>query len=209
MIDHIYRLGAEVIYEDIHDIHVSGHGYQEELLMMLRATNPKFFIPIHGEYRHLSKHAKLAREAGVKPENTNVIEDGQVIEVDAQSVTLGERLTCRKAPLVDGVYMEGRPAIFKERTNLSRTGIVFTTLLRDAQTLKLLTHPRVSFYGLLFRQGENSEETREDAEYFLEDVYPELARRADIEEKLRIELRRFFKKRVSHKPVVIPLVLDI
>ncbi len=92
MIDHLYRLGAEVTYESIHQIHVSGHGFQDELLMMLHATKPKFFVPIHGEFRHLAKHAKLAQAAGVAPENVRVVEDGQLLEVDKDSLLLGERL---------------------------------------------------------------------------------------------------------------------
>ncbi|NBT58555.1 ribonuclease J, partial [bacterium] len=89
MIDNLYRLGADVLYESVHQIHVSGHGFQEELMMMLRATRPKFFIPIHGEFRHLSKHAKLAIRSGVAETNVVVVENGQSVEIDADEMKLG------------------------------------------------------------------------------------------------------------------------
>ena len=94
MIDQLYRAGAEVLYESIHQIHVSGHGFQEELLLMLKANRPEFFIPVHGEYRHLKKHANLARdEGGVAPENIFVVENGQIIELSEQGLHLGDKLT--------------------------------------------------------------------------------------------------------------------
>lgn len=210
MIDHLYRQGAEVIYESIHQIHVSGHGFQEELLMMLKAARPKFFIPIHGEYRHLAKHAKLARESGVKPENVAVIEDGQVVEIDRDRVALAEKLPLQKGIVVDGGFMQGDETLFTQRNNLSKTGIVFAVLMRDIDRLELVETPRITTYGLLWKKGEDAARSIEEAEDLLEDVYPELARnQAELHESLRLELRRFFRHRVSHKPVVIPLILDI
>jgi ribonuclease J len=209
MIDHLYRLGADVTYEAIHQIHVSGHGFQEELLMMLDAARPRFFVPIHGEYRHMAKHAKLARQAGVEAQNIAIVENGQVLEIDRESIRLGEKLELQKAVIVGGSFMDGTPSTFTQRNNLSKTGIVFTTLLCDARKGKLLARPTVNFHGLLFREEVSPETTKSEAEEFLEDLYPEIARRSDWDEVLKLELRRFFKKRVSHKPVVIPVMLEI
>lgn len=208
MIDHLYRLGAEVIYESIHQIHVSGHGFQEELLMMLGATRPKYFVPIHGEFRHLSKHAKLARESGLPEANIRVIEDGQMIELDSAGIALGEKLEVEKGVVVGGIYMEGGQEIFVQRGNLAKTGIVFAVFLTDRKKHKLLMKPVVSGYGLLFNKGESPDRVLSEARDWMETIYEESYDNAELSELLRLELRRFFKKRVSHKPVAIPLLIE-
>lgn len=209
MIDHLYRQGAEVIYEAIHQVHVSGHGFQDELMLMLRACKPKFFIPIHGEYRHLKKHATLAKQSGVKPENILVIEDGQAIEADASGVKLAERLELKKIAVVEGDLIQTTPEAFAERLVLAKTGIVFTALIRDAKTGKLLVDPQVTMHGMLFREGNDLKHVVEDAQDRLEDVFDESGEREDFNDIVRLEMRRFFKKKATHKPQVISLVLDV
>jgi ribonuclease J len=209
MIDHLYRAGAEVLYESIHQIHVSGHGFQDELMMMMRAVRPKFFVPIHGEYRHLKKHASLALQAGVSPAHINVIEDGQMLEVSPEGVVLGEKLELQKVAIVEGEILDGNPQAFSQRANLAKTGIVFAVILREADSYRLIAEPQVSFHGLLFRQGESPEAAQKEAIQTIEEVHAEFAAKGDLTEHLRLELRRFFKKRVSHKPVVIPMILEI
>jgi ribonuclease J len=210
MIDHLYRAGAEVLYESIHQIHVSGHGFQDELMMMLKACRPKSFVPIHGEYRHLAKHAKLAVQAGVAPENVAVIEDGQVIELDADGkVTRAEKLELQKVAIVENAFMAGDQTIFTQRLNLAKTGIVFAVFLRKSKTHKLAAPPSVSSYGLLLREGEDHDKVLEEAREAMQDVYEGAARKPEIEEILRLEMRRFFRKRASHKPVAVPIILDV
>ena len=111
--------------------------------------------------------------------------------------------------IVSGKFMDGSTGTFTQRINLSKTGIVYTTLLCEKATGKLMVKPTVSFYGMLFRDDINPDFCRDECEEFLEDFFPEIARRADWDEALRVELRRFFKKRCSHKPVVIPVLLEI
>ncbi|NBX68410.1 MAG: ribonuclease J [Proteobacteria bacterium] len=209
MIDQLYRAGAEVLYESIHHVHVSGHGQQEELLMMLKATRPKYFIPIHGAYRHLSKHAGLAKESGVQPENIQVIEDGQIVELSKESLEIGERLELNRGVVVGTSFVEGSPDVFSQRSNLSKTGVVFAVFMRDSKSLKLIAPPSVYPYGLMYFRGENPEHVAQDAEDHLEDIYYDAMHSGELEETLRLEGRRFYKKRASHKPVFIPLVLDV
>jgi ribonuclease J len=209
MIDQLYRAGAEVLYESIHQVHVSGHGQQEELLMMLKATRPKYFVPIHGAYRHLSKHAGLAKEAGVAPENIKVVEDGSLLELSSQGLEVVEKIELNRSVVVGTSFVEGSPDVFTQRNNLAKTGVVFAVFMRDIKTLKLIAPPAVRSYGLMYFQGENPTYVAEDAEDFLEDVYYDSLHSGELEESLRLEGRRFFKKRVSHKPVFIPLVLDV
>lgn len=209
MIDQLYRSGAEVTYEAFHSIHVSGHGFQEELLMMLAACQPEFFIPLHGEYRHLAKHAKLAKQAGVTPENVFVIENGQSIEIDRAGVRLGEKFELEKGVIVDRFSMESSASLFSKRVQLAKTGIVFVSLLKDRKTHELVCRPSVMPYGLMYREGEQEYETIEGAKDAIEDFYEELLEAQDMNEALRIEMRRYFRKRVSHKPVVVPVILDV
>ncbi len=209
LIDQLYRQGAEVVYESHHTIHVSGHAYQDELLMMLNACKPKYFVPLHGEYRHLSKHSKLARQSGVKPENIFIIENGQSIEVGVDGVRLGEKHELEKGVVVDRFSMESSTAQFSKRVQLAKTGLVFASLLRDKRTKDLLCRPSIMPYGLLYREGEEEKETVERAKDWIEDLYEEIIAAQDPLEALRVEVRRFFRKRVSHKPVVMPLILDI
>ncbi len=209
MINQLYRAGAEVIYETIHQIHVSGHGCQDELLMLLNAVRPQSFVPIHGEYRHLANHAKLAEQAGVTKGNILIVENGQQIEVTKTSFELGEKFEFKKGVIVEGQFMQNDPLAFAQRAHLAKTGIVFASLVRDARSHKLLEAPVVTFYGTLFKEGVSTEHIATDAAEMLEDLWPEISRHEDWRDTVKIELRRFFRKRGSYKPVVIPVLQDV
>lgn len=207
MIDSLYRAGADVLYESAHQIHVSGHGFQEELLMMLKATRPKFFVPIHGEYRHLSKHAKLAKSVGIPDQNIAVIEDGQALEVSDASIQLGEKIEITKHPAVETLYVDGSPEALQQKHALAKAGIVFVALFRDKKKKVLLSEPIVSMQGLLLYHGTDAEKTIEDAKKRLKAVYTEYADREDLEDIVKLETRRFFRRHASYKPVVIPMLI--
>ncbi len=209
MIDQLYRQGAEVMYESVHQIHVSGHGFQEELLMMLKAVRPKFFIPIHGEFRHLSKHANLAVSAGVEKQNVIVVEDGQFVEVDANEIRLGEKLVMQKTTVVEMQYVQGTPEVLKERNNLCKTGIVYVTFLCDKHTEKLIGDPVISAYGQMYRSEYTEDVIFPHLKEHLKEVFRTARNQESLHDLIRIETRKFFKRRASHKPVVIPIILDV
>lgn len=209
MIDQLYRSGADVMYESFHKIHVSGHGYQEELLMMINACKPECFIPIHGEYRHMAKHARLAQDAGVKKENVKVIENGQVMELGPDGLEYGPLLELRKGVIVEGDFMAGEAALFSQKQQLARTGIAFVAFTRDHRSHKLLEAPEVKLYGMLFREGVEVEDVLVEASEFLEDIYPDFRDREDWTEIVKVELRRFLRKYVAHKPVVLATMQSV
>lgn len=209
MIDQLYRAGAEVMYEAVHQIHVSGHGFQDELVLMLKAVKPQFFVPIHGEYRHLKKHAMLAKQVGIPAENILVIEDGQSLVADKKQIVLGEKRDLRKTAIIEGDLLQSDSETFSQRAGLAKTGVVFCTLLRDEKSLRLIAHPELSYYGLLFRKGQDPQNVRLGAVDRLEDIYEEHRKSPELIDHLRLELRRYFKKRVSHKPLIIAFVLDV
>lgn len=208
MIDQLYRSGADVLYESIHQIHVSGHGFQDELLMMLKAVKPKFFIPIHGEYRHLAKHAKLARQVGIHANNVYVIENGQTLVIENEKLSLTERLELHKMAIVDNTPLEDNSEAFTKRIAIAKAGVVFVALIRDVQNNKLVVPPIVCAEGLLFRSGHSIETTLEDAKRMLLDLTHRAFHKKDVREFFRLEIRRFFKKRASYKPVVLISIIN-
>lgn len=208
MIDHLYRQGAQVTYESFHQIHVSGHGFQDELLMMIDAVRPEYFIPLHGEYRHLAKHAQLAKRWGLASDKALVVEDGQIIEIDKHGVRLGERIPLLKGVVVGGTFFDSQLETFQQRIKLSRTGVVVVVLVVHKRSWKLARRPKIAAHALLYRHDVNPKKILDAAIDHIEDVYSDILRQKKFEEALTIEIRRFFKKKVSHRPLVIPVVIE-
>lgn len=148
-INRLFERGANVIYESIAPVHVSGHASQEEMKLLIHLVRPKFFIPIHGELRQLKQHALLAKQLGIPEENIAVIENGQVVELTADSMTLGERVP---APMV---FVDGSgvgdvdPDVMREREELSREGIVLVNLSLDPVTKRLRQEPEIMTRGFM------------------------------------------------------------
>jgi len=148
-INRLFERGANVIYESIAPVHVSGHASQEEMKLLIHLVRPKFFIPIHGELRQLKQHALLAKQLGIPEENVAVIENGQVVELTADSMELGERVP---APMV---FVDGSgvgdvdPDVMREREELSREGIVLVNLSLDPVTKRLRQEPEIMTRGFM------------------------------------------------------------
>lgn len=214
MINQLFKQGAEVLYEAIHDIHVSGHATRPELKQMLELVKPRFFVPIHGEYRHLVHHAKLARETGVPLDHIITATNGDVIEVTPQSCKVVEKLEETR------ILIEGREGqdisrlVLKERRQMGEKGLVFSILVRNEQTGKIISGPEIIFKGLA--QGERETQLLADAKALVKKIIiryekglgdrgPEM----DLQETIRIELRRFYLQAIGKKPVVLPIILDL
>jgi ribonuclease J len=151
-INRLFRRGANVIYEPIAPVHVSGHASQEEMKLLLHLVKPKYFIPIHGELRHLHQHAILAQEVGVPVENVAVIENGQVIEFEDGKMSLGERVPGGYV-FVDGSSVgEVGPSVVREREALARDGIVVISLVLDKSTGRLREEPEIITRGFIYKR---------------------------------------------------------
>ena len=150
IINNLYRRGADVIYEKISDIHVSGHAFQEELKLMINLTKPKYFIPIHGEYRHLILHSRLAEQVGISKENILLAENGQIIEFDEWGGRVQDSVTTGRV-LIDGkgIGDVGR-SVLKERRNLSEDGLVVVNMAFDEETGAVLYGPEIASRGFVF-----------------------------------------------------------
>ncbi len=150
-INRLFRRGANVIYEQIAPVHVSGHASQEEMKLLLHLVKPKFFIPIHGELRHLRQHAQMAQELGIPRVNITVVENGQVIEFEDGKMHLGERIPGGYV-FVDGSGVgDVGPSVMREREALARDGIVVISLVMDKVSGRLREEPEIITRGFVYK----------------------------------------------------------
>src|SRR3989344_2437066 len=212
MMNHLYRRGAEVIYEKVSEIHVSGHASQEELKLMLNMVKPRHFIPVHGEYRHLVKHSQLAEKVGVKKENIVLAEDGDVVEVTEGSISVRERVESGKV-FVDGKGVgDVRDMVLKDRKHLSQDGLVIAILALNEKTGEIIYGPDIITRGVVFE--EESAELLENARNIVIGVLDNINVEAktdwlEVKEELRRALRRYFNKTLERRPVILPLIVEI
>jgi ribonuclease J len=212
MMNHLYRRGAEVIYEKVSEIHVSGHASQEELKIMLNMVKPKYFIPIHGEYRHLVKHSQLAEKVGIKKENIILAEDGDVVEITMEGIAVKEKVESGKV-FVDGKGVgDVGDMVLKDRKHLSQDGLVIAILALNEKTGEVIYGPDIITRGLVFEK--ESAELLEGAKNAVLAMLGTINIEAktdwlEVKEEIRKTLRRFFNKALERKPVILPLIVEI
>lgn len=209
VINRLYKLGAEVFYERVQAIHASGHAHREELKIMLATVRPKFFIPIHGEYRHLVKHKRLAVECGVAEERALVIEDGQPVTFLEQGIRLEDAVPADKI-LVDGKGVgDVGQTVLKERQLLAGEGMVIVLLIVDKKTGEIVLGPEIVSKGFVFEQ--QYAHLLEDAKCVVLEVFEDTVPGSlkKLKERTRQSLRRFFRQVLDRDPVVVPLILSI
>jgi ribonuclease J len=155
-INRLFRRGADVIYEAIAPVHVSGHASQEEMKLLLNLVKPEFFVPIHGELRHLKQHAVMAQEVGIPRERIAVIENGQALIFENGEMHLGDRVPGGYV-FVDGAGVgEIGPSVVREREILSRDGFVLVNLTLDRNTCRLVEEPEIITRGFVYaREAED------------------------------------------------------
>jgi ribonuclease J len=212
IINDLFRRGANVIYEKIAKIHVSGHAFQEELKMMLRLTKPKYFIPIHGEYRHLVLHARLAEAQGIKNENILLAQNGQIIEFDADGVNMQDLIPTGRL-MIDGkgIGDVGR-SVLKERRMLSEDGMVVVNMAFDEETGVIIYGPDVVSKGFVFET--ETGHLLLDAQCVIleivEDVPVEIPDRTDIiRSRVQAALRQYFFFTIGRRPLIMPFIVEI
>ena len=214
MINHIARRGADVIHEGLKHVHVSGHGSEEELKLMLSLVRPRYFVPVHGEYRQLAQHARVAGRvfAGRTPKPEILLaENGDLVHFDANGGRLAGKATVGRI-LIDGTRSgEVGDEVLRDRRHLAEDGLVVPVVAINKQTGRIEGVPDIITRGFVM---ENSEELLADGSRLLSEVVDQasLEERTDqglIKEKLRTELRRFFRKRSGRRPLVLPVIMEI
>jgi ribonuclease J len=203
-INKLLQRGARVIYDPIAPVHVSGHASAEEMKLLIHLVKPRFFVPVHGELRHLHQHAALAREVGIPPENIAVVENGQVIEFHNETMTVGERLPGGYV-FVDGTGVgDIGPSVMREREALAESGVVIVNLRinRDGQ---LLDKPEILSKGFVF--------VRDETEMFeaAQAQVAKVAAHANGELRQRVEaaLSDFFYSETKRRPMIFALVNQV
>jgi ribonuclease J len=214
VINHLSRRGADVIHEGIKHVHVSGHGSEEELKLMLSLVRPRYFVPVHGEYRQLAQHARIARRvfSGRDPHpETLLIENGDILLIDANEARVAGKAPVGRV-LIDGTRIgEVGDEVLRDRRHLAEDGLVVPVVAINKQTGLLEGVPDIITRGFVM---ENSQELLADGARVLSEVVEQssIEERTDqglIKEKLRAELRRFFRKRSGRRPFVLPVIMEI
>jgi ribonuclease J len=214
MMNHIAKRGADVVYGTMHPpVHVSGHASEEELKLVLNLVRPRYFVPIHGEYRQLSKHASLAqhlRFAGL--EETFVLESGETLEIDERGARRGERIPVGRVCIDSGSLDEVVEEItIRDRKHLSEDGFVLPIIAINRHTGKSETLPEIVSRG--FVGGDSAailQEARAVVARTLENSTPE--ERGDwglMQEKIRADLKRFLNKQTQRRPLIMPVILEV
>lgn len=212
IINRLYKRGADVIYEKISKIHVSGHAFQEELKLMINLTKPKYFVPIHGEYRHLILHARLAEQVGVPRERVLLAENGQIIQFDAKGARVQGTVPTGRV-LIDGkgIGDVGR-SVLRERRALSEDGLVAVKMIFDEETGIILYGPEVVSRGFVFEleTGHLLEDAKCVILEIVEETGPEVPNRVDkIRNKMQAALRQYFYYSIRRRPVILPFIMEI
>ena len=212
IINNFYRLGADVIYEKISAIHISGHAFREELKLMIGLTKPEYFIPVHGEFRHLVLHSRLAKESGIPEENILLAEDGQIIEFDETGGRIHGTVHTGRT-LIDGkgVGDVGR-SVLKERRILSEDGIVTVEMAFDEETGIIIYGPEIISKGFVFESetGHLLEDVKCVVLEIVDEVSTETPNRVDaIKSRVKSALKQYFYFTIKRRPVILPFIIEV
>ncbi|WP_214746419.1 MULTISPECIES: ribonuclease J [unclassified Exiguobacterium] len=211
-INQLYKAGADVMYGKLNDIHTSGHGSQQEQLLMLRLLNPKYFMPIHGEYRMLKKHMSLAMDAGVPEENCFVMDNGEVLALDANAAAITGKIQA------NAVYVDGKGIgdigniVLRDRRILSEEGLVVVVVTLDSKTNRLVSGPDIISRGFVYMR--ESGNLIKDAERLLKrSLDQSLANRntkwTDIKQVINDTLTPYLTEKTQRHPMVMPIIMEV
>ncbi len=207
-IDNLFRQGANVIYSRIATVHVHGHASQEELKTMLSLVNPRFFVPIHGERRHLVAHAALARSMGMPEENTFVLEDGDVLAITSEEAVVVDKVAAGHV-FVDGrTFWHMDSSVFTERRRLAREGVVVVAATIGVSACEVLSDPEIASYGFveLNESLELFEKSSKMALTTLEEMGAEALSLDKARARVRDSISKFLHKETGRRPTVLTVI---
>jgi ribonuclease J len=210
-VDNLFKQGARVLYDKVAQVHVHGHGSQEELKLLLNLVKPEFFMPIHGEYRHLSLHAKLAESVGIAKENTFVLEDGDILELTAKSAKKNGKVGSGNV-YVDGLSVgDIGGVVLRNRRMLSKDGIVVAIIAVNRQTGKLVGRPDVVTRGFVNTREsrEMLEESRDLLAKVLDHSGGKAAEWSFVNVKVRDTLDKFYYDKTKRRPMILPFMVRV
>ena len=210
-IDSLFKQGAQVWYSQIAQVHVHGHASQEELKLLLNLVKPRFFMPIHGEYRHLSLHARLAQSVGIPEGNTFVLEDGDILELSQQGARITGKVTSGNV-YVDGMSVgDIGSVVLCNRRMLARDGIVVVIITINKQTGKLVGRPDIVSRGVVDTREskEMIDESRDLVARVLDHSGDRSAAWSFTDKKVRDILNRFYYEQTKRRPMILPFMVKV
>lgn len=209
VINELFRKGAQVIYEALAEIHVSGHACQEELRLIHRLVKPKYFLPVHGEYRHLIQHANLAQSLGMPKENTLIMDIGQVLEISSNEAKIKGSVQAGKV-LVDGLGIgDVGNVVLRDRKHLSEDGLIIIVVTIQKETGNILTGPDIISRGFIYVR--ESEKLMEEVKQVCKEALLKCESKNWSSKKGAIKdtLRDFLYQKTKRKPMILPIFMEI
>ncbi len=210
-VDNLFKQGAQVLYSAVAQVHVHGHGSQEELKLLLTLVKPRFFMPIHGEYRHLALHAKLAESIGIPSDKIFMLEDGDVLELNPQGGKITGKITSGNV-YVDGLSVgDIGSVVLRDRRMLSRDGIVMVIIAVNRQTGKLVGRPDIVSRGFVDTKESRDmiEESRQLVARVLDHGGDRPADWGFINTKVRDTLNKFYYDQTKRRPMILPFMVKV
>ncbi len=212
VINQLFKKGANVIYEALADVHVSGHACQEELKLMHSLLKPKFFIPVHGEYRHLKQHASLAHELGMSKENIFIAENGSIVEFTKDSGTIAGSVPAGNI-LVDGLGVgDVGNIVLRDRKHLSEDGLIVVVVTISKQDGSVISGPDIVSRGFVYVR--ESEDLMEEARMIVREVLIECEKNkitdwATLKSNIKDALRNFLYEKIKRNPMILPIIMEV
>lgn len=211
-IDLLFRQGAEVIYQKDMSVHVSGHASQEELKLILNLIKPRYFVPVHGEYRHLMKHAQIAESLGIPRSRIFVSENGQIIEINKKKAMVAGKVTAGKV-LVDGLGVgDVGNIVLRDRRQLSQDGIMIVVVSINKETGEVVSGPDIVTRGFVYVR--ESEQLIENAKAKVKEAMEQCQRKnltewAVIKSQIRDKLGKHLYEKTGRRPMIMPIIMEI
>lgn len=211
-VNHLFKLGAEVIYDSVSGMHVSGHASSEELKLMLNLIRPKFFVPVHGEYRMLIKHAKLAEEVGIDKSNIYVAENGNILEFTPDKGAITGKVPSGRV-LVDGLGIgDVGNIVLRDRKQLSQDGILIVVVTLSKENKQILAGPDIVSRGFVYvREAEKlMDDAKERVNLALEKCNEKnITEWSAIKSNIRDSLGKFLFDRTRRRPMILPIIMEV
>ncbi len=212
IINHLMRRGADVKYEKVSEIHVSGHASKEELKLMMNLVRPRYFIPIHGEYRHLKYHARLAEKSGIPKDNIFILSDGEVLEINESGAARAGKVNSGRI-FIDGKGTNGvEDIVLRDRRTLAHDGIVIVLVGIEKLTNKIVSGPDIISRGFVFEDASQDiiNEVRDLMSATLSGLQDDIISDVSlIQSKLRSTLKKYLRNTMDRRPMIMPVIMEV
>ncbi|MEC4686034.1 MAG: ribonuclease J [Nitrospirota bacterium] len=210
IINHLFRRGANVIYEKVSEVHVSGHASKEELKLMLNLVRPKYFMPVHGEYRHLIYHSKLAEKLNIPKENIFIMQDGNVLEINGEGVKKNGKVHSGR------IFIDGKgdikDIVLRDRWRLAHDGIVLVIISMEKPSGRITSGPDIISRGFIFEEASTDliSEARRVVAETITGLDPEVLQDLTLlKARIRNTLKKHIYKTMNRRPMIVPIIFEI